>query len=203
MEKILARLTNKKVKAPTTIADPTLIEADLSSWEIINRSSFSSSSDDDEIETYSFNDEEEDDEQENIFVLDSVPPDVVRIDAGDAEVVSIDKATVIDDYDIGDYSYDVYDGDYNSDVMEDQEEEDNYDEDDDDDDDDYDDELVPRSLSDRFGKQRLMKLGKRACNPKMSNPKKLPCYFYNRPGGVPAANKVVAWKRKIVRNKQA
>jgi hypothetical protein len=196
MEKILARLTNKKVKAPTTIADPTLIEADLSSWEIINRSSFSfsSSSDDDEIETYSFNDEEEDDEQEDIFVLDSVPPDVVRIDAGDAEVVSIDKATVIDDYDIGDYSYD---------VMEDQEEEDNYDEDDDDDDDDYDDELVPRSLSDRFGKQRLMKLGKRACNPKMSNPKKLPCYFYNRPGGVPAANKVVAWKRKIVRNKQA
>lgn len=48
----------------------------------------------------------------------------------------------------------------------------------------------------------IMKLGKRACNPKMSNPIKLPCYFHNRPGKVHAANNDVAWKRKIGRNRE-
>ncbi|XAR59112.1 hypothetical protein NMG60_11014766 [Bertholletia excelsa] len=47
---------------------------------------------------------------------------------------------------------------------------------------DLDDELVPRSVSDRFGRQRMRKLGKRAY-PKMNKSRKLP-YYYSRPGCV-------------------
>lgn len=59
----------------------------------------------------------------------------------------------------------------------------NYDEDDEHGyEDEYDDELVPIEVRNRFGKQRIRKMGKRAC-PKMKKSKKLP-YKYNRPGCV-------------------
>lgn len=45
-----------------------------------------------------------------------------------------------------------------------------------------DDELVPWGLSDKFGRQRIRKLGKRAC-PRMNKSKRLG-YRYNRPGCV-------------------
>ncbi|KAK4437728.1 hypothetical protein Salat_0106800 [Sesamum alatum] len=60
------------------------------------------------------------------------------------------------------------------------------DDDDDDDDvrdvyhDDVDDELVPWKLKDRFGKQRIRKMGKRG-GPKPDKSKRLP-YYHNRPG---------------------
>lgn len=47
---------------------------------------------------------------------------------------------------------------------------------------DLDDELVPKNVIDRFGRQRIRKLGKRAFS-KMNKAKKLP-YAYNRPGCV-------------------
>ncbi|KAL1324211.1 hypothetical protein HN51_034379 [Arachis hypogaea] len=58
------------------------------------------------------------------------------------------------------------------------------DEDDDDDDDGYDldDELVPWNVGNRFERQRMRKLGKRACS-KMNNSKRNP-YLYTRPGCV-------------------
>ncbi|XP_058213239.1 zinc-regulated protein 8-like [Rhododendron vialii] len=206
MEKILARvMTNKKLGAPTTttttMASPALLEAvfdysqtahnnDLSSWEVVNPSSSS------DIETFSFDsDSDSDEEDENTYALDSTSSEQDLIDhhqsieSTDVRVVSIDEPSGYDDY--NDYG----NGNYDCDVNEDEEDYDH--------DDDYDDELVPRSFSDRFGKQRLMKLGKRACNPKMSNPKKLPCYFYNRPGGVHAARDGVAWKRKVGRKNEA
>ncbi|XP_073028900.1 uncharacterized protein [Primulina eburnea] len=52
--------------------------------------------------------------------------------------------------------------------------------DDDDDDDDVDDELIPWKLKDRFGKQRIRKMGKRG-GPKVSKSKRLP-HYHNRPG---------------------
>lgn len=62
--------------------------------------------------------------------------------------------------------------------------EDGFDDDDDDVrdvyDDDVDDELVPWKLKDRFGKQRIRKMGKRG-GPKLNKSKRLP-YYYNRPG---------------------
>lgn len=51
---------------------------------------------------------------------------------------------------------------------------------DDDDDDDVDDELIPWKLKDRFGKQRIRKMGKRG-GPKVSKSKRLP-HYHNRPG---------------------
>ncbi|KAF7143486.1 hypothetical protein RHSIM_Rhsim05G0069800 [Rhododendron simsii] len=202
MEKILARvMPSKRLGAPTTtMAGPALLEAvfdysqtanndDLSSWEIINNSSSSS-----DIETFSF-DSDSDEEDEDTYVLDSTSSEQDLIDhhrsieSIDVKVVSIDEPSGYDDY--NDYG----NGNYDCDVMEDEEDYDH--------DDDYDDEMVPRSFSNRFGKQRMMKLGKRACNPKMSNPKKLPCYFYNRPGGVHAARDGVAWKRKVGRKNEA
>ncbi|KAL1362234.1 hypothetical protein AAHE18_03G065100 [Arachis hypogaea] len=58
------------------------------------------------------------------------------------------------------------------------------DEDDEDDDDGYDldDELVPWNVGNRFERQRMRKLGKRACS-KMNNSKRNP-YLYTRPGCV-------------------
>ncbi|GFZ20524.1 hypothetical protein Acr_28g0012290 [Actinidia rufa] len=47
---------------------------------------------------------------------------------------------------------------------------------------DLDDELVPKSVGDRFGRQRMRKLGKRSY-PKMNKSKRLP-YLYIRPGCV-------------------
>ncbi|KAI3441273.1 uncharacterized protein J3R85_002543 [Psidium guajava] len=52
--------------------------------------------------------------------------------------------------------------------------------DDDDDDDGLDDELVPRHLSGKFGRQRIRKLGKRACS-KMNYSKRSP-HLFVKPG---------------------
>ncbi|MED6209956.1 hypothetical protein PIB30_059606 [Stylosanthes scabra] len=59
---------------------------------------------------------------------------------------------------------------------------DNDEDDDDDDGYDLDDELVPWNVGNRFERQRMRKLGKRACS-KMNNSKRNP-YLYTRPGCV-------------------
>lgn len=73
---------------------------------------------------------------------------------------------------------------------------DNDDEDDDDDDDDaahdVDDELMPWKLKDKFGKQRMKKMGKRV-GPKPSNSKKLPYYYHNRPSRLYGSNRKIEW----------
>ncbi|KAH7517763.1 hypothetical protein FEM48_Zijuj09G0098900 [Ziziphus jujuba var. spinosa] len=69
--------------------------------------------------------------------------------------------------------------DYDDDANEEEEEDD---EDDSDDGYDLDDELVPWSVSNKFGRQRMRKLGKRAF-PKMNNSKRSP-YLFVRPGCV-------------------
>ncbi|XP_059653742.1 uncharacterized protein LOC132300594 [Cornus florida] len=132
----------------------------LSAWEIIDPS-------DDEV--YSF----DDDDGFGFFSPDlsakSLPDHLVsdhHDDDGVPDVVVKDEP-IIEQYKVDvDVDVDVDDSD------------------DDDDDDGYelDDELVPKCVSDRFGRQRLRKLGKRAY-PKMNKSKRLP-YYYNRPGCV-------------------
>ncbi|GFY89910.1 IBR domain containing protein [Actinidia rufa] len=173
MEKIPGRVRNTKgATMADAWIDDVVFEADgdgnLSSWEIIDQS---------DDEDFSF------DEDGDLYLLVSLssdlsdrssPHDLIDqitdhdIDVRDVEDVSIDEHCGYDDYNV----------DY--DVVDDDDEEENGDEAYEED---VDDELVPRSVSDRFGGQRLRKLGKRAC-PKMNNPRKLPCYYYNRPGGV-------------------
>lgn len=45
---------------------------------------------------------------------------------------------------------------------------------------DFDDNLVPFSVSNRFGKQRMGKVGKKANTGKMRKPKRMPGYYYNK-----------------------
>ncbi|CAN4112429.1 unnamed protein product [Withania somnifera] len=68
--------------------------------------------------------------------------------------------------------------DYHNDDQEEEDEE----EEDEDEDFDFDDGLVPNWLSDKFGRQRIRKLGKRAGS-RMNKSKRGPCIF-NRPGCV-------------------
>ncbi|CAL5329029.1 unnamed protein product [Camellia sinensis] len=189
MEKILERLRNKK---GATMADAWIEDVfeanddDLSSWELINQS-------DDENEDYSFDDDDDDDD--DLYVLESLssdfstqspPPDLIdhTIDHVREDFivkhVSIDqqyeqdftKHVSIDQrYEYNDYENNNNNDDDNDD--EEEEEEEDYD---------LDDELVPKSVSDRFGRQRMRKLGKRAY-PKMNKSKRLP-YYYSRPGCV-------------------
>ncbi|GFY94975.1 hypothetical protein Acr_10g0003600 [Actinidia rufa] len=179
MEKILGRVRNTKgATMGDGWIDDVVFEADgdgdgdLSSWEIIDQS---------DDEDFSFDDDDGD-----LYLLESLssdlsdrssPHDLIdqitnhENDVRDVEDVSIDENCGYGDYNV---DYDVENGfDVDDD---DEEEEEDYEYD-------VDDELVPRSVSDRFGGQRLRKLGKRAF-PKMNSPRKLPCYYYNRPGGV-------------------
>ncbi|KAE9447329.1 hypothetical protein C3L33_20789, partial [Rhododendron williamsianum] len=187
MEKILGIVINKKER---TMADAWIVE-DLSSWELVDPS------DDDNDEDYSY-------DELDLYVFESPPSsdlsaqsppphDLVdhandredRVDL--AKRVSIDEKClytvtevppnvkswlrfrVYKDYD--DENDDGGDGDVEEEKFDDYGGE--YD---------LDDELVPKNVIDRFGRQRIRKLGKRAFS-KMNKAKKLP-YAYNRPGCV-------------------
>lgn len=71
-------------------------------------------------------------------------------------------------------------GDDREDDEEDGDEEEESDDDDDVEDDGLDDELVPRHLSGKFGRQRIRKLGKRVCS-KMNSSKRSP-HLFVKPG---------------------
>ncbi|XP_057500896.1 uncharacterized protein LOC130784933 [Actinidia eriantha] len=125
---------------------------DLSSWELISQSD-----DDSEIGYYIVEDD--------LYVLESSSSYLSNRSTVDRnDFVSEDslKNVQMDEH----CAYDDYED-------EDEEEEEEGD---------LDDELVPKSVSDRFGRQRMRKLGKRAY-PKMNKSKRLP-YLYNRPGCV-------------------
>ncbi|XP_052192158.1 uncharacterized protein LOC127801258 [Diospyros lotus] len=147
---------------------------DLSSWEIVN-----SSSDDDAIEDYSYDDDDDD-----VYVLESPSSDLsVQSPPFDHADLKVDHHRRPCEEDLGEhisideqFGYHGY-GDYDDDGEEDENEEQE-----ECDDDGLDDELVPKSVSDRFGRERLRKLGKRAYS-KMNKSKRLP-YLSNRPGCV-------------------
>ncbi|KAI5673180.1 hypothetical protein M9H77_13544 [Catharanthus roseus] len=163
---------------------------DLSTWEFIDPSS----SDDDveDLDDFSFPEETPSDdavsepkEDEEPLEFGSPSSDIsMQSLLNELGPPIIDRVYVdqVQDDDNGDgedamrtVDYDQYDHEYDYDEE--------YDEDDCYDDDyDLDDELVPLRVSNKFGRQRIRKLGKRAC-PRMNSSKKLP-YHYNRPGCV-------------------
>jgi len=178
---------NKKEKT-MSMADAWIVE-DLSSWELVEPS------DDENEQDYSYDD---DDEEIDLYVFGALPSDLAAqspaqdlVDhaSGQEDRVDLVKRVSVDEkcvYTVTEAPLNaklwlhpfVYD-DYN-DGNDEEEEEERYD--------DYegyydlDDELVPKNVIDRFGRQRIRKLGKRAFS-KMNKAKRLP-YAYNRPGCV-------------------
>ncbi|CAK9140081.1 unnamed protein product [Ilex paraguariensis] len=143
---------------------------DLSSWEFIN------ASDDDEEDRFSYSSEDlEVEESKDPIPFGSPSSDISMESLSDqlqhchqiTKALDVDDDAVIDESNGGECFDEDEDGDEDDDGFDGDE----YDE--------YDDELVPRWASDKFGKQRMKKLGKRV-NPKMNNSRKVPCYYYNR-----------------------
>ncbi|KAK4378306.1 hypothetical protein RND71_000168 [Anisodus tanguticus] len=135
---------------------------DLSEWEFVNPS------DDEHEDSYSFTDNDES------MLKDDDPCEIgspceVGSPSSDISIESPPQVQLVGAL----IAYDVRVDSSNDDDME--EEEEDYD-------DDLDDELVPNWLSDKFGRQRIRKLGKRA-NSRMNKSKKGP-YVFNRPGCV-------------------
>ncbi|XP_073025330.1 uncharacterized protein [Primulina eburnea] len=140
---------------------------DLSAWELVSPSL----SDDDDL--YSFDgddiisggdelqkDHKEEEDSRDVSHLD----DVISM-----QLLSVSPQPMVF-FPVEDVmSLNVYDDDGGGD-----------DDDDDDDDGDVDDELIPWKLKDRFGKQRIRKMGKRG-GPNFSKSKRLP-HYHNRPG---------------------
>ncbi|CAH9107087.1 unnamed protein product [Cuscuta epithymum] len=171
MLRILSKSVKVEDRSGPDTDDYDVIE-DLSSWEFVNQS------DDEELDRYSFNEEDLDYQDEVAVNEDDHPfaPGSPQSSDADAEsesapqiatnpivIASIVRLTP-------EYTYrDGY-------------EEDEY-EDDEGDDDEYDDELVPRRVSGKLGRQRMMKMGKRAASPRMNTAKSLP-YYNNKPGAV-------------------
>ncbi|KAL3539015.1 hypothetical protein ACH5RR_002381 [Cinchona calisaya] len=146
-----------------------IVVDDLSdTWEVINPSS-SDDDEEDELDDFSFTEEEEEGDAtaEVSFLLNKEEGPV-------EEFISPFPDNSIDSLEVADGNHD--------------DEYDKKDEDGEDDDDEYDegydldDELMPWGLSNKFGKQRIKKLGKRACS-KMNKSKRLVCR-YNKPGCV-------------------
>ncbi|XP_047327442.1 zinc finger protein hangover-like [Impatiens glandulifera] len=142
-----------------------------SSWEIIGQSS----SDDDEFDCYSL-DDDDDLSLASHFSIGSSSGKKPIIDAPlDTSCVDI-PCILVKDLSFG-YVEEVIDEE--DDVEEEGDEDGSMDESDEYD---LDDELVPMCVSDRFEKQRIRKIGKRAY-PRMNKSKKMP-HYYNRPGCV-------------------
>lgn len=139
---------------------------DLSSWEIINPS--------DDESTYSFDSSTADNENDDVVVdqqivhlesedLDSFGSPSSVLDPGEpVPVVAVVVESIRNDY------YEEDDEDEDEDEEEEEEECD------------LDDELVPKWVNDRFGRQRMRKFGKKAY-PKI-NKSKRSAYYYHRPG---------------------
>lgn len=151
---------------------------DLSeAWEFINATS--SDDDEEELDDFSLSEEEEDDPLRELSSGPSKekgplefgsPSSDISMDPFSAQLhLNHDGGGGVDDGDAGD--------EYGNYKKDDDEDYDDYD-----DGHDLDDELVPWGLSDKFGRQRIRKLGKRA-GPKVNKAKRL-AYRYNRPGCV-------------------
>ncbi|KAL2468446.1 uncharacterized protein Fot_50022 [Forsythia ovata] len=148
--------------AKNSVAGPEIINSideDLSSWELVRLSQ----SDDEEEELYSFNDTAA--EEHEAVALESHLPSHDDVIPMESLSVSVSPPPLTLHVDITHHSCN----------------------DDDDDDDEnggsgLDDELVPLKLKDRFGKQRIRKIGKRGGS-RVNKSKKV-SYYYNRPGCV-------------------
>lgn len=139
---------------------------DLSSWEFVNPS------DDEQEDSYSFTDQTDDDEfmlKDDICETGSPSSDISMKSESPSPVQTIGALVLCR------VGFDHHDSSDQDEEEEEEEEEEDYD-------DDLDDELVPYWLSDKFGRQRIRKLGKRACS-KMNKSKRGP-YIFNRPGCV-------------------
>ncbi|KAL3614028.1 hypothetical protein CASFOL_042102 [Castilleja foliolosa] len=164
MLRILMKTASSMGKISGSASSERYDEVDLSTWELVN----ASQSDDEDL--YSF-------DGDDIISAGESPQEEYQ-DAGSArEVISAVSVISIQPMSVSPpmtlpvemtLNNHVYHGD------------DDVDDDEDDDDGDYDDELVPWKLKGRFGKQRIMKLGKRGGS-KPNKSKKMPIY-YNRPG---------------------
>ncbi|KAM7475058.1 hypothetical protein LguiB_022301 [Lonicera macranthoides] len=142
---------------------------DLSSWEIINPS--------DDDSTYSFDSSTSDNENDDVVDdhqivdleskgIDSFgSPSLVLDPCEPVPVVAVVVESISNDY----YEEEYEDEDGDGDDEEEEEEEC-----------DLDDELVPKWVNDRFGRQRMRKFGKKAY-PKINKSKKS-AYYYHRPG---------------------
>lgn len=149
----------------------------LSAWELVN----AAQSDDEDLYSYdsdgviSGSDGVTDDEPEsNPDREEDVDADaVISIQALSVSPPTAFPVELTFNYAVRDCA-EGYDDDVLRDVDDDDEDDDNqYDYD-------VDDELVPWKLKDRFGKQRIKKMGKKA-GPKLKKAKQLP-YYNNRPG---------------------
>ncbi|XP_060168479.1 uncharacterized protein LOC132599217 [Lycium barbarum] len=163
----MLRILGKDLTTMITRSESSKIEVahhvfdDLSEWEFVNPS------DDEQDDTYSFTDEpmlKQDDPITDPCEIGSPSSDISMDSPLQVELVGALIA------------YDVRVDSSNDDVEEEEEEEEE------DYDDDLDDELVPNWLSDKFGRQRIRKIGKRA-NSRMNKSKKGP-HVFNRPGCV-------------------
>lgn len=145
-------------------------EQGLSHWEFVNASDADS--------------EKEESENEEREVDNSVGDEIGSLGFEPNEQIVTHHVDLDDDHDHQDVGVKYESGHYSSGYgqQRDDEEEEEEEDDDDDGEDDLDDELVPWDVSDKFGRQRLRKLGKRAF-PKMYNSKRSP-YLFVRPGCV-------------------
>ncbi|KAL2490670.1 Uncharacterized protein Adt_26298 [Abeliophyllum distichum] len=162
MLKILKKTTS--IMAKNSVSGTEIIysiDEDLSSWELV-----SLSQSDDEEELYSFNDAAAEDEQEAV-VRESHLPSHDDVLPTESLSVSVSPPPLTLHVDITHHAC-------------------NDDDDDEDEDENggsgLDDELVPLKLKDRFGKQRIRKIGKRGGS-RVNKSKKV-SYYYNRPGCV-------------------
>ncbi|MCE3049537.1 hypothetical protein HAX54_045125 [Datura stramonium] len=140
---------------------------DLSSWEFVNPS------DDEQEDSYSFSDHTDDDGSDELMSKEDDPCEIGS-PSSDISMVSPSPVQTMGAL-VCHVGFDYHDSSHDDMEEEEGEEEEDYD-------DDLDDELVPNWLSDKFGRQRIRKLGKRACS-RMNKSKKGP-YIFNRPGCV-------------------
>ncbi|CAI9769073.1 unnamed protein product [Fraxinus pennsylvanica] len=159
MYKIWRKTTS--IMANNRVSDPENIDSidDLSSWEFVSPSQ----SDDEEI--YSFNDDAYSaaESEQEAAALEPHPPSHDDVISMESLSVSPTPLTL----DVG-FTHQVYhdDSEYDDEIEGSG----------------LDDELVPLKLKDRFGKQRITKIGRRGGS-RVNKSKKV-SYYYNRPGCV-------------------
>ncbi|CAN4107483.1 unnamed protein product [Withania somnifera] len=159
----MSRILGKDVKFSTMVIRSEAEIEDLSSWEFVNPS------DDEQEDSYSFTDDE--------LMLKEYDPCEI---GSPSSVISMELESPSQVQTIGALVVCNVGYDYHDDDDDDQEEEEEEDEEEDFDFDD--DELVPNWISDKFGRQRIRKLGKRVSS-RMNKSKKGP-YIFNKPGCV-------------------
>ncbi|KAL3621280.1 hypothetical protein CASFOL_036192 [Castilleja foliolosa] len=164
MLRILLKTASSMGKSDGSVSAERYDEADLSTWEFVN----ASQSDDEDL--YSFDGDDVISDSDGVISPDESAQEGYKDIRAAREFISIQPMSVSPTMTLPvemTFNNHVYHGD-----------DDVHDVDDEGDDDgDYDDELLPWNLKGRFGKQRIVKLGKRG--PKPNKSKRMPMH---RPG---------------------